>query len=111
MARPIRKSLSDVGVTAPIPLNWHNNPFQVSFAVDIGGGTMTYTVQHTYDDVFASDFNPATATWFPNDVVAAASASDEGNYVVPITAIRLNVTAHTSGTATLTVIQAGIGGN
>lgn len=110
MARPIRKSVSSQTASAPIPLNWHNNPFEVSFAVDLGGGTMTYTVQHTYDDVFALDFDPDTATWY-SSAVAGATTNDEGNYVVPITAIRLNVTAHTSGTATITVIQAGIGGN
>jgi hypothetical protein len=112
MARPKRKTLSAAGATSPIPLNLHISPFNVGFAVDLSAGaTLTYTVEHTFDDVFDPSFDAGTATWFPNSVVAGETADADGNYAFPITAIRLNVTAYTGGTATFTVIQAGIRGN
>jgi len=39
--------------------------------------------------------------------VTGETTNQDGNYAFPVRAIRLNVTAWTSGTATLTVIQAG----
>lgn len=108
MARPIRKTLSAAGVSAPVPMDIHN-PANISISVTLSAGaSLTYTVEHTFDDVFANTFNPATATWFPNATVAGETANQDGNYAFPVTAIRLNVTAYTSGSATLTIIQTGL---
>lgn len=108
MARPIRKTQSALGATPPIPMDVHNS-IAISVSVKLApASTLTYTVQHTFDDVFEEGFNPATATWFDNDVLVNRTVNDDGNYVAPVTAIRLNVTAFTSGSATLTVIQSGI---
>jgi hypothetical protein len=80
----------------------------ISVAVTFApASALTYTAEHTYDDVFSETFNPATATWFPNVDLAAETANGETNYVSPITAIRLNVTAFTSGAATITILQTG----
>ena len=107
--RPVRVSVSSQTVSNPIPLDVNVDPFSVGIGVAVtGGATLTYTVQHTFDDVWASNFNPATAVWYPNTSLSAKTASLDGNYAFPITAVRLNVTAWTSGTATMTVIQAGI---
>jgi len=96
-------------VSAPIPMDQYISPFNVGFSVNLStGATLTYTVEHTFDDVFSPTFNPATAQWFPNSVVAAKTASLDGNYAFPVSAIRLNVTAYTDGSATLNVLQAGI---
>lgn len=108
MARPVRVTLGAVSVSNPIPLNNYSTPFAVGIGVDISaGGSLTYTVEHTFDDVFASTFVPASATWFPNSGLTSQTADRDGNYSAPVTAVRLNVTARTSGTATMTVIQAG----
>lgn len=110
MARPVRVTLSSVAVSNPIPLNLYTSPFSVGVGCDISaGGALTYTVEHTFDDVFAKDFTPAGATWFPNAGLTAQTTDKDGNYVVPVTAVRLNVTAWTAGTVTMTVIQAGGG--
>jgi hypothetical protein len=74
------------------------------------GATLTYTVEHTFDDVYAPGFNPALATWYPNTTLTAQTTSKDGNYAFPVTAVRLNVTAFTSGSAVFTVIQAGMAG-
>lgn len=107
MPRPIRKTLSAAGVTPPIPLDIYQDSNTSVSVVVAPASTLTYTVQHTYDDVFAPTFNPATATWFDNADLAADTTSGQTNYIAPVTAVRLNVTAFTSGSATITVIQAG----
>lgn len=110
MARPVRVTLGAVAVSDPIPLNNYSTPFSVGVGCDISaGGVLTYNVEHTFDDVFARNFVPATATWFPNAGLTAQTTDKDGNYLAPVTAVRLNVTAWTSGTVTMTVIQAGGG--
>ena len=110
MARPVRVTLGAVAGSNPIPLNNYTAPFNVGIGCDISaGGSLTYTVEHTFDDVFAATFNSATATWFPNAGLTAQTTDANGNYSAPVAAVRLNVSAWTSGTVTMTVIQAGGG--
>ena len=95
-------SQTNTGSSAPIPMNLDSTPFNVGFGVTISG-TPTYTVQHTFD-------NPWTTTspvWFDHPTVAGETANADGNYAFPVAAIKVAVTSGT-GTATLTVIQAGI---
>ena len=111
MARPVRVTVSGgTGVSAPIPLNNMSTPFSVGVGCDISaGGSLTYTVEHTFDDVFAKTFTPAAATWFPNSGLTAQTIDKDGNYTAPITAVRLNVGVWASGSVTMTIIQAGGG--
>lgn len=106
--RPITKSVTGVGVSAPIPLDQYISPFNIGFGVKVSG-TVTYTVQHTFDDVFAAGYTPASGTWYDHPDVSGETANADGNYAFPVSAIRLSVSAG-SGTATLTAIQAGIVG-
>jgi hypothetical protein len=113
--RPVRVALNGangVGATAPIPLDINQSPFAVSVAVAVSGGaSLTYTVEHTYDDVFAADFSPSTAIWWSQTSLTTKNTSLEGNYTYPIRAVRLTLVSPTSsGTATMTVIQAGMPG-
>lgn len=91
-----------------LPLDYGVAPTNYALAV-IVTGTVTYTVQHTFDDVYASTFNEATATWFDNDATAlvAATTSQDGNYAFPPTATRIQITAGT-GSVLYIVIEAGI---
>lgn len=98
--RPQVTTLSSVATSAPIPMDTLQVPFNVGFAVVLTG-TATYTVEHTFDDILGG----VTPTWFPNSVVAAQTTSKDGNYAFPVRAIRLNVTAWTSGNVTLTIAQ------
>jgi hypothetical protein len=111
MARPIRQTfnLGATGTLLPVILNNLNgSPFNVNCGVDLSAGaTLTYTVEYTLDDVFSPTFNPATATWYSTTGLTALSADAAGGITVPVTAVRLNVTAWTSGTAVFTVIQTG----
>ena len=71
------------------------NPFNIGFGVVVSG-TVTYTVEHSFNGV---DF-------FDHEFVVAQTSDADGNYAFPVSTIRINVTAG-SGTATLTSIQAG----
>ena len=108
MARPVRVTVNSVASSQVIPLNTYGDPFNVGIGCDVSaGGSLTYTVQHTFDDVQSPTFNPSTATWYSNSTLVAQTTDKDGNYAYPVTAVRLTVTAYTSGSVTMTVIQAG----
>lgn len=94
-------TVSSQAASAAIPVNWRQNPFSIGLGAVVPSGTLTYKVQHTFDDVL----NGATPTWFDHETITGKTANDDGNYAFPITAIRLNVTAYTSGSVTLTIVQ------
>jgi hypothetical protein len=97
-------SVGSATTSAWIPLDTNKAPFNIGFGVTIGAGVLTYKVQHTFDDVQNSAVTP---TAFDHPDVTGKTVNTDGNYAFPVRAVRLNVTAYTSGTATLTLIQAG----
>ncbi len=94
-------SKTGTGSSSAIAMNDNVTPFNVGFGVT-ATGTVTYTVQHTFDD-------PATGftTWFSHPTIAGKSDNQDGNYAFPVSGIKLLVTAG-AGTATMNLIQAGI---
>ena len=110
--RPVRLTVSGVGNSDVYAVDTYVSPANWGIAVVISGTVNAY-VQYTFDDVFAKAFNPATATWFfhpstPSGTPAVANFN--GNIAYPCTGIRLSLAAGTTGSATITVIQAGGGG-
>jgi hypothetical protein len=106
--QPSRVTVASAAASAPIPLDHYRGPFNVGIGVVLSpGAVLTYTVEHTFDDVFSKSFDADTAAWFANSGLAAKTASLDGNYAFPVIAVRLRVSAHTSGSATMTVLQAG----
>lgn len=102
--------LAQTGVGRPTSVavvDLHSCPTNIGLGCVISG-TVTYTVQHTYDDPFAAGFTAAGATWFDHSTLAAKSANADGNYAFPPRAISVNVTAGT-GTVTVNVVQSGLG--
>jgi VCBS repeat-containing protein len=94
--------------SAWLPLNTTYADFNTSLGLVISsGGAMTYTVQHTFNDVYALDFDEDAANPFNHATLAAQTASADGTYASPVAAVRVSITAHTSGSLTFTVIQAG----
>lgn len=109
--RPIRVTVGSQASSDPIILDHYRDPFNVGIGVSLSAGAgLTYTVEYTYDDVFSSTFNPTTATWYAVSALSAKTASLDGTVTSPFTAVRLRVSAYTSGSATMTVIQAGMPG-
>ena len=106
--RRIAVSTSGSGTSAMVPLNIQNIEFKAAVGC-IVTGTVNYTVQHTYDDVYSSTFSAATATWF-NDANAAlvgATANQEGTYAYPYTALQIKQNSGT-GSVQMVVIEQGI---
>lgn len=81
--------------------DWRQRPFNVGMGVTISG-TLTCTVQHTFDDIYTD----TTPTWHSTDGLTAITDTDEGNFAFPCRAARLRITAYTSGSATFSYIQA-----
>lgn len=94
-------SQTGTGSSSSIVTNTNTTPFNVGFGV-IATGTVTYTIQHTFD-------SPGTGftTWYPHPTIAAKTDNQDGNYAFPVSGIKILVTAG-AGTATLNLIQAGI---
>lgn len=103
-------SVTSTGVSTSgvIPLDYIQTPFGVSLSTVVNGSA-TYTIQHTFDDVLAPGFNPATANWYPHDnaVFVAATANANDNFAFPVRGVRINQTVG-AGSVTLTATQ-GIG--
>lgn len=104
--KPITVSQTGAGSTGTIPLNVNVNPFNIGIAVVVSG-TVNYTVQYTFDNVWSPTYNPATGTWFNHASLDAQTTNQTGNFAFPVAAIRLTVNSGPD-TATMTVIQAGI---
>lgn len=106
--RPISITLSDASLGAlqsnPIIMDYHGRP-EVSLQVTVSG-TVNYTVQQTLDNPNAADVTP---TWFdhPDANLVAQTVNRQGNYAYIPVAVRLVLNSG-SGSATITVVQAGL---
>jgi hypothetical protein len=103
--RPIVVAKTGTGSSATIPLDHYASPFNVGIGV-VTSGTVNYTIQHTFDNVQDSSVTP---TWFSHPTLASLAASADGNYAFPIRGLKILVNSG-SGTATATIIQAGMPG-
>lgn len=100
--RPQVISITGTGTTAWIPVDYKQNPLNIGLGIVVNG-TITYDIEHTFDDIL----NPAGAlapTAFKHSSLVAQTTNKDGNYAFPIRAIRINNTAGT-GTTTLTILQ------
>ena len=97
--RPQVIKQTGTGSTAWIPLDYKQSPFNVGFGVVVSG-TITYDVEHTFEDVFSV----TSPTAFKHATLVSQTANKDGNYAFPIRAVRVNVTAGT-GSVTVTLLQ------
>jgi hypothetical protein len=98
--RPQVISITGTGTTAWIPLDYKQNPFNIGLGIVVNG-TITYDIEHTFDDVFNASVTP---TAFKHSTLVAQTANKDGNYAFPVRAVRVNNTAGT-GSTTLTILQ------
>ena len=99
-------SLSSLGSTVWIPVDYKQNPFNIGLACVVSNTpNLTYQVEFTLDDIF----NPSiTPTAFTHSLLVGKTSDFSSNQTVPVRAIRLTTTAYTSGTVTLTALQGGV---
>ena len=97
-------TLSAVGASAPLRvtadmLNANFLPMGILCLVS-NGGSLTYTVEVTGDDLNAPGYTAANGNWFPMDGMSAITASANATLGACITAVRARISAYTSGTLT-----------
>ena len=103
--RPITIARTGAGTSDIAALDHYQSPFNVGIGVVVSG-TVNYTIQHTFDPVI----NPTgTITWFNHPTLLSQTTSQDGNYAFPIRGVRVLVNSGT-GTATATIVQAGMPG-
>lgn len=115
MSHPRYVTASTTGTLGPLNLDTNQSPFNVSvgLTVSTSSGTVTYGVQYTLDDqqyltaikstrspVWIDDVNLPTGT---------SSFNQTTNYMFPVAAVRCIITAISSCSATLSVLQGGPG--
>jgi len=100
MGMPITVTLSSVGTSRPVNLDWESGRY-VSFAVSSTGSA--YFVEGTLDDLQLQ----ATPTWFTLSSSSLTASSSLNLYIGPLAGIRLNSTT-SAGTLSLRILQ-GIG--
>jgi len=105
----VTQSLSATGTTVPIPVLpvWGNVGMLPGILVTLtSGASLTYSVEVTGDDVLASGYQASAGNWVGFSNMTGLTASNAGTLGAVVTAVRLHVTAYTSGTVTLQFVQA-----
>lgn len=108
--KPVTLQITGETNSQVVPLNHYVTPFNLGFGVSVSGsGSCTYTVQHTFDDVWSNSFSPSTATWFnhPSFTAVTSTTSADGNYAFPVTGIRIIGNSGNTYTVTMKLVQAG----
>ncbi len=107
--RPVVYTLSDASggakysnVYAP---DGYATPFNIALSVLVTG-TVNYTVQYTFDNVFASGYNPLTGNWTDHPTLTAKTVTADSNIAYPVTGVRIVLNSG-SGSVRFTGIQAG----
>lgn len=98
--RPKSITKTGTGTTAWYPVDFAQQVVNIGLGVVVNG-TITYDIEHTFDDVFDPAVTPVA---FKHATLVAQTANKDGSYVAPIRALRINNTAGT-GSTTLTIIQ------
>lgn len=100
--RPTSVTVSSATSSAWIPVDYTQNNFNVGIFISMTG-TATWSVQVTSDNIFDPTVTPvAIAALSPLDT---NTTNEIGSITTPVRAIRLNVSAWTSGDVVMTVVQ------
>lgn len=103
--RPVTLTVSGGQSSGVYPPDHYVSPFNVALGVRVTG-TVNYTVQYTFDDVFAPNYVAASGNWVDHPSLTSQVATKDSNIAYPVTGVRI-VGNSGAGSATLTAIQAG----
>lgn len=110
--RPVVYTLSDASAGAKTssvyPPDNYVSPFNVAISVVVTG-TANYTVQYTFDDVFAATYSASAGNWTDHPTMTSQAGTKDANIAYPVTGVRIKLNSGT-GSVTCTFIQAGGGG-
>jgi hypothetical protein len=102
MGRLTEKTVTGASSSNWVPLDHHLHPFAVGFGVVVGASGTTYTVQHTFHDIFIE----TSVIAYDHSDVSGETTNVDGNYAYPVAAVRLTC-AGSGDSATLRIYQAG----
>lgn len=103
--RPTSVTVGSATTSPILPVDWRSKNFNLGIGCVISAGAnLVYKIQHTFDNIFDSTVTPV---WFDHLVMTGLVANKDGNYDVPVQAVRLNVTSYTSGSVTMTLLAQG----
>lgn len=104
----------DVGTADALETGWY--PLDLASDSAIGFGIIpnstnaNFTMQHTFDDVWASGFDESDANAFDHDTVVSKTAAIDGNYAFPAQALRLKINSLAgASTIKLRIVQSSDG--
>lgn len=106
--RPVVFTVTGTDASGVYPPDHYVSPFNVALSVLVSG-TVNYTVQYTFDDVFAKGYDPSTGNWVDHPSLTGQTTTKDSNIAYPVRGVRIKANSG-AGTATLTAIQAGGGG-
>jgi hypothetical protein len=108
--RPVTVSITGNGLTqnsAPVPLDYMPDPFNVGLFFVTSGSTTAFTVQYSGDDpwaTYATDYN-TNGIWFNHPFLAALTSNLSGNIAFAVRAVRLQANNAGVDTGTLKIVQ------
>lgn len=90
-------------VSPTLKINTNLNPVNFNILTQLVSGTATWGMDYTFDEV-----KPYPSVWIADGTITGKSANFESSWTKPISGLRLNLTASSSGNVALKVIQAGV---
>ena len=106
--RPVVYTVTGTQVSNVFSPDHYTSPFNVALSVLVTG-VVDYTVQYTFDDIFANTYVPASGNWVNHPSLTTQTTTKDSNIAYPVQGIRIQCNSG-AGTARLTIIQAGGGG-
>lgn len=93
-----------IGASQEVPLDQYITTFNVNLVAEVTG-TVNYTVQYTFDNIFDGTNGPYN--WLNHSALTAQTGNSNGTLIGPTRAVRV-LTNSGSGTVKLIVIQTGL---
>jgi hypothetical protein len=98
-------SVSSVGTSRAINLDWRNaEPIGVA-VTGSSSGTFAYTIQTTLDDLMVTAASAVSWINDPNATALTSNSSAVFTYTAPLTGVRINSTGLSSAILTVRVVQ------
>lgn len=92
----------DPGTTPTYPVNYRQNPFNLSVAVIVVSGTINYSLEYTFDNPFTDS---QTATWIDDATMDDETTTSVALLQLNVRAVRIQVNSTTGATIRVIYVQ------